>query len=176
MTRITKRCLTPGKSIFQRCRKQLGRESGNASLELALALSMFGAPLMLGTSEAAFMIYDSIEVSNAAHAGAMYGMISSTLASDTSGIQRAAQGEAADFGNNLTVTPTVYYACSNAVTGTQYSTESAASAVCPGNNPSNHYLEFVQVASSISVTSPVQMPGLPKTWTLNGSSTMEVQE
>jgi hypothetical protein len=149
--------------------------AGNAVLEVALTFGIFGTPLLLGTSEMALLIYDSIEVSNSAHAGAMYGMISSTFAGDSAGIQAAAQAEAADFGTKVTVTPTTYYACSSAVDGTQYSTESAASAVCPAN-ASNHYLQFVKVISSMNITPPIQCPGLPKTWTVSGSSVMEVQE
>jgi len=151
------------------------RSDGNATVELALAFSFLLTPIMLGTAEVAFLVYDSIEITNAAHAGAMYGMISSTFAADSSGIQTAAQSEAADFGTNLTVTPNVYYACSASLGGTQYSTQSAAAAACPAN-ASNHYLQFVQVNSSATITPPIQMVGLPKTWTLQGSSTMEVQE
>lgn len=156
-------------------RRLLRDSSGNASIELALAFSCLITPLMLGATEVAFLVYDSIEVSNAATAGAMYGMISSTLASNTSGIESAAQSEASDFGTNLTVTPTVYYACSAALSGTQYTTQSAAAAACPAN-ASNHYLEFVQVNSSATVTPPVRIPGLPANWTLRGQSVMEVQE
>ena len=121
------------------------------------------------------MIYDSIELSNCAHAGAMYGMMSSTFAGDTAGIQKAAQAEAADFGTSVTVTPTTYYACSSAVDGTQYSTQTAAAAACPAN-ASNHYLQFVKVVSSVNINPPVKCPGLPKTWTVSGTSVMEVQE
>jgi Flp pilus assembly protein TadG len=155
--------------------RRLRSNSGNAALEFAFAFGIIGTPMMLGTSELAVLIYDSIEVSNSAHAGAMYGMMSSTFAGDAAGIQGAAQADAADFGSNLTVTPTTYYACSNAVDGTQYSTQSAADAACPAN-AGNHYLQFVKVVSSVSITPPVQIPALPKTWTVSGSSTMEVQE
>ena len=155
--------------------RRLSNSSGNASVELALAFSFIITPLMLGTTEVAFLVYDSIEVSNAATAGAMYGMISSTLASNTSGIQAAAQAEASDFGTSLTASPTVYYACSAALGGTQYSTQAAAAAACPAN-ASNHYLQFIQVNSTASVTPPVRIPGLPTTWTLRGQSVMEVQE
>jgi Flp pilus assembly protein TadG len=162
-------------SWITRLMKRLRNDGGNAALEFAFAFGLLGTPLILGTSEVAFLVYDSIELSNCAHAGAMYGMMSSTFASDTSGIQTAAQQEAADFGSKVTVTPTTYYACSTAINGTQYSTQSAAAAVCPAN-ATNHYLEFVNVVSSMNITPPVQMPGLPKTWTISGSSTMEVQE
>ena len=154
---------------------KLRNSSGNASVELALVFSVFITPLMIGSTEVAILIYDSIEVSNAATAGAMYGMISSTLASNTSGIQSAAQAEASDFGTGLTVTPTIYYACSASIGGTHYSTQTAAAAACPAN-ASNHYLEFIQVNSSATVTPPMSVPGLPSSWTLRGQSVMEVQE
>jgi Flp pilus assembly protein TadG len=163
------------RSMITRMRKRLSDNAGNAALELALAFGVFGTPLLLGTSELAMVIYDSIELSNCAHAGAMYGMMSSTFAGDTTGIQNAAQAEAADFGTNVTVTPTTYYACSSAVDGTQYSTQTAAAAACPVN-ASNHYLEFVKVVSSMSINPPMKCPGLPKTWTVSGTSVMEVQE
>jgi Flp pilus assembly protein TadG len=163
------------RSIVARMHKRLMNNSGNAALEFAIAFGVFGTPLLLGTTELAVLIYDSIELSNCAHAGAMYGMISSTFAEDSSGIQKAAQAEAADFGTNVTVTPTTYYACSSAIDGTQYSTQSAAAAVCP-SNASNHYLQFVKVVSSMSITPPVTCPGFPKTWTVSGTSVMEVQE
>ena len=106
------------RSILVRMHKRLMNNAGNAALEFAFAFGIFGTPLLLGTTELSLLVYDSIELSNSAHAGAMYGMISSTFAGDTAGIQKAAQGEAADFGTNVTVTPTTYYACSNAVDGT----------------------------------------------------------
>ncbi|MGO9434559.1 MAG: TadE/TadG family type IV pilus assembly protein [Terracidiphilus sp.] len=175
MKRTIAHFLCQWQSGFLAVRRGFRANAGNASVELALVFSVFGAPMMLGTAQVAFLVYDSIEVSNAAHAGAMYGMISSTFAGDSAGIQAAAQGEATDFGTNLTVTPTTYYACSAALGGTQYSTQSAASAACPAN-ATNHYLQFVQVASTASVKSPIEVPGLPKTWTLQGFSVMEVQE
>lgn len=163
------------RSILVRVHKRLRNNAGNAALEFAFAFGIFGAPLLLGTTELAMLVYDSIELSNSAHAGAMYGMISSTFAGDAAGIQKAAQADAADFGTNVTVTPTTYYACSGSVDGTQYSTQSAAAAACPAN-AGNHYLQFVKVVSSMSITPPVTCPGMPKTWTVSGTSVMEVQE
>jgi hypothetical protein len=163
------------RSMIAWMRKRLTDNAGNAALELAFAFGVFGTPLLLGTSELAMVVYDSIELSNCAHAGAMYGMMSSTFAGDTTGIQNAAQAEASDFGTNVTVTPTTYYACSSAVDGTQYSTQTAAAAACPAN-ASNHYLQFVKVVSSMNINPPVKCPGLPKTLTVSGTSVMEVQE
>lgn len=148
-------------------------DAGQAVLEMTLLMVLFGVPLMLGTGEFGILIYDSIEVSNAAHAGAMFGMMSMANASNSSEIIAAAQAEAGDFGTNLTVTPTYYWACSTSLAGTTYSTQTAANAACTG---SSHPLEFVKVATSASVTPLIHCPGLPKTVTMNGLSIMEVEE
>lgn len=149
-------------------------ESGNALVETAMCVSFLVMPLLLGTVALGGMTYTSIEVSNAAHTGAMYGMMSSTFAADSTGIVTAARAEAPDLGTNLAVTPTVYYACSSSVGGTQYSTQAAANSSCTGG--SNHSLEFIQVVTSATVTSPIRCPGLPASYTLVGTSVMEVEQ
>jgi hypothetical protein len=75
------RCL--GKIGFFAARTGFHAKAGNASIELALTLSFFAAPMMLGTTEVAFLIYDSIEISNATQAGAVYRMMSPTFAGDS---------------------------------------------------------------------------------------------
>jgi Flp pilus assembly protein TadG len=152
----------------------LRNEAGSALVELAVMLSVVGVPLFAGTVYIATLLHYSIEVSNAAHTGAMYGMTSSTFAQATSGITTAAQSEAPDFGTNLTVTPTIFYACSTALAGTQYSTQSAANTACTGGT--NHALEFVQVNTSGSVTPLGSVPGMSKRFTLTAVSIMEVEE
>jgi Flp pilus assembly protein TadG len=152
-------------------------DSGGALLELALVAGLLGVPLLLGTAEMGILAYDSIEITDAANAGALYGMQSSTFAANTSGITTAAQADATNFGTGLSVTPTTYYVCATAVTGTQYTGtngQTNATAACTGAG--NHVLQFVQVGTSASVTPPIQCPGLPKTFTLNGTSVMEVEE
>jgi Flp pilus assembly protein TadG len=155
-------------------RRFLREEKGNAMIEMALCISLLGMPMLVGSVELGSMIYTSIEVSNAAHAAAMYGMISSTFAANTSGMTTAAQNEASDLGTNLLVTPTAFFACSSAINGTQYSTQSAANSACTGGT--DHTLEFVQVNTSVTVTPPIRCPGLPASYTLTGLSVMEVQE
>ncbi len=157
------------------CDKRLLRdESGNALIELALMTAFIGVPLLLGTMETGFLVYDSIEISDAAYAGALYGMQSATFAAESSTIISTAQAEAADFGTALSVTPTAYYACSLAISGTQYSTQAAANSACTGGT--NHALEFIQVTTSATVTPIVHCPGLAKTYTLTGTSTLEVEQ
>jgi Flp pilus assembly protein TadG len=156
-----------------RCRF-LREEQGNAMIEMALCISLLGMPILVGSVELGSMIYTSIEVSNAAHAAAMYGMISSTFAANNSAMITAAQNEASDLGTSLSVTPSVFFACSSAVNGTQYTTQSAANSACTGGT--NHTLEFVQANTSVTVTPPIRCPGLPASYTLTGLSVMEVQE
>jgi hypothetical protein len=77
-------------------------------LELALVLSIFGVPLLLGTIETGVLLFNYSEIANAAHVGAVYGMKSSTFANDSSGIIAAGQAEAYTLGAALTVTPLIY--------------------------------------------------------------------
>jgi Flp pilus assembly protein TadG len=149
-------------------------QSGNAVLEIGMVVAIFVPPLLVGTAETATVIYASIEVANAAHAAALYGMQSSTFAASTSGMQTAGQAEAADFGTALTVTPTVYYACSSALAGTTYTTQSLATTACTGSG--NHALEFVKVVASISVTPTFHFVGIAKTYALTSTSVMGVEE
>jgi Flp pilus assembly protein TadG len=159
-------------NLLKHCGR-LSDESGNALVELALVVPLVFVPLLLGTMELAQVVFDSIEVSNAAHAGASWGMMNSTSTSLSAGITTAAQGEAMDFGTNLTVTPTIYWACSAALGGTQYTSLSAATSACTGT--SNHPLEMIQVFTSAAVTIPIRCPGIPSTFTLTGLSVTETE-
>jgi len=160
-----------------RCRGLCG-DRGDALIELAFMFSLVGIPLLLGTVQLGFLVYDSVEISNAANAGALYGMQNSAYAASNAGITSAAQAEAPDFGTNLTVTPTTYYACTNAVGGTQYPTstytQAQATAKCTGTN--NQAMEFIQVVTSATVIPSIQCPGLPKTYTLTDTAVMEVEQ
>ena len=155
-------------------RRVAADQSGSALIELALSLAFIGLPLLLGTLYSGVLLFYSIEISNAAHSGAMYAMQSGTYASDTAGITAAAQAEAAELGTNLTVLPSIFYACSAAIDGTQYSTQSAATTACTGG--SNHALEFVQVTATYVATPFASIPGMQRTVNLSSVSVMEVEE
>jgi len=163
--------------IASTLRQFIRREDGNSLVELALILSLFAAPLLFATTQAAILIYDSIEISNAAHVATMYGMQGLSYASDNTQMIAAAQAEASDFGTSLTVIPTTYYACSAAIAGTHYSGANAqinATSACTG--ASNHPLQFVQVTTRKSITPLTHFAGLPASVTLTGFSVMEVEE
>jgi Flp pilus assembly protein TadG len=156
--------------------KVLREESGGSLVELALIMIFFYLPLLIGTSEVGLLVYDSIEISNAAQAGTDYGMGSATLAADSTDMITAAQAEASEFGTLLTVAPLTYYVCATAVAGTQYTGSNAqanATAACTGAN--NHALQFVQVTTSATVKPPIHLPGLPTSFVLQGFSVKEVR-
>jgi len=166
-----RRCGLPARGRALRC------DRGSALVELALVVGILGVPLVLGTAQIGSLVYDSIEISNAASAGALYGMQSSTFAADNTGMIAAAQAEAADFGAKLSATPTAFYVCALAVGGTRYIGANAATnaaAACTG--ASNHALEFVQVNTSAMITPVIHLPVLPQTFTVSGSAAMEVEQ
>jgi len=155
-------------------RRARTEDSGSALVELALSIALIGLPLLLGTIYGGVLLFYSISVANAAHTAALYGMQSSTYASDTAGITTAAQSEAPELGSNLQVTPAAFYACGNAIDGTQYTTQAAATMACSGAG--SHALEFIQVTASYAVTPFARIPGAQRTVTLTSTSVMEVEE
>jgi len=163
-------------SILASCRR-LHDDQGQALIESAPVLSFLGVPILLGTAQMGILIHDSIEVANAANAGALFAMQNLTNASTTAKIVSTAQAEAPDIGT-LSVTPTTYYACTSALNGTQYSTstytEAQAAANCSGSG--NHALEFVQVLTSAKITPLIHWAGLPNSYTLKGNAVMEVEQ
>ena len=160
--------------VFHQLRAMRREDAGSALIELALAISLLGTPLLLGTIYAGVLLFYSTEVANAAHAGAMYGMQSSTYASDSAGITTASQSEAPDLGTALNVAPTAFYACSIAIDGTQYATQAAAATACKGG--SSHPLEFLKVTASYAATPFARIPGMQRTVTVSTTSVMEVEE
>jgi Flp pilus assembly protein TadG len=158
-------------------------ERGSALVELALMISILGVPLLLGTSAVGVLAYDSIEITNAAHAAAMYGMQGNCCILQTAQMVTIAQGEASHFGTNLTVTPTSYYACSASQAGPTWTGTSGvvddtslatAKTNCTGS--AGHVLAFVKVVASTPVSVPFSCCGFPSSITLSSQSVMEAEE
>ena len=158
----------------------LRSEDGSMLVEFAVVLVFFWLPMVIGVAALAPWVYDSIEIENAAHAGAEYGSYSAAYASDTNGIIAAAQADASDFGANLNVTPTIYWACATNQGGTQYSLQTAAASNCTGTN--NGPLEFIQVNTSVGIPNPFdfKLPftniQFPSTLTISRTSVMPVNQ
>jgi Flp pilus assembly protein TadG len=176
-----RRAQSPLSRTLARC-KGLRNDRGQALSELAIIFAFLGLPILLGTAQMGILVYDSIEVTNAANAGATYGMSTEAHAGSSSAITTAARSEAPDFpGTALTVTPTYYWACSSTIAGpypiTEYTGTNGltnAQAVCPSGV--NHPVPFIQVRTSATVTPLVHWPGLAKTFTVSGSAVQEVQQ
>ncbi len=159
-------------------------ESGNALIELAMIFTFLGIPMLWGTSQMGVLVYDSIEVSNAANAGAVFGAQTTSEAINTSGIASAAQADASDFprtnmGNSaLTVTSNIFYYCANAIGGAnpQYTTTAAATAACGAAGSTNETVEFVQVNTSATVTPFLKFPGMRSSYPIVGQSILAVQQ
>src|SRR5258708_7235557 len=106
--------------------RRLAEETGSALIETAVVLWLLGVPLFLGTIYSSVLLCNYIDITNAAHAGAIYAMRSSTFADDNAGITAAARADASHVGTNLEVTSSVSYTCSDPQAGQQYAAPAAA--------------------------------------------------
>jgi Flp pilus assembly protein TadG len=141
------------------------REAGQALVELALVLPIFML-ILVGAAECARLAYAWIEVANAARAGVQYGAQNHITAVDFAGMAQAAIEDSANL-TTLTATATSFCRCSD---GTVISC-ARGSGSCSG-----HVLNYVQVNTSAPIDPLVYLPGLPKTYTLQGQAIMRVEQ
>jgi Flp pilus assembly protein TadG len=135
-------------------------------VEAALVLPVL-LLLLVGLIDFGRAYYLSIEVQSAAEAGALYGAQNAT---DTAGIQAAAQADAADVPGGIPL-PTVVTGCmcSNA---TQ---KSVGCATAPTNCSNNSILvNYVTVNTSYTYSILFRLPGIPSSLVLKGSATMRM--
>lgn len=164
------RNITSGKP--QRAHQSQPRDAGQGTLELALCLPIF-VLVILGGAEIANLAWASVQVNNAARAGAAYGSISRTNAASNGpggGITLAAKNEAPQL-TSLQVTSSQLCYC---VTG-----GAPAALTCDSNALSNcaspAVIEVaVQVNTSANVTPLIRYPGLPASYTVHAQATMGV--
>lgn len=141
--------------------KCLGEERGQSLIELAVTIP-FLALLLFGAVEIYRALYVSIEVSDAAMSAVQYGTLSPTAAVDSAGIQNAAAANAP--GLTLSTTSTTSCACSDGSASTCQPTD------CPGST-----LETIlKVQTQTTIEQTIQLPGLPKTYTLRGQAIQKV--
>lgn len=147
-------------------------ESGQGMLELALCLPLF-ALLILGTAEIANIAWASVQLHNAARAGAQYGSLSRSNAANISEIEAAAQNEAPKLTVTFPTAPSQACSCidpSTDATGAN-STGCQTLVECP-----SPYIIFdnVTVTTQAAVTPLIRYPGLPASYTLQATATMGV--
>jgi len=140
-----------------RCRLLRQSESGQSLVEFAVLGSLF-VVILLGAVEFGLIAYDSIEVSNAALAGAQYGELNSVNASDTTGIANAAIAAAPDV-SSLHVTSSRSCICS----------DGTASTCSVGDCSTSHIEAQVTVNTSATITPSMYLPGFTS-FTLTGQA------
>jgi len=86
--RVGTRTINSSKRRAQRLRRA-GLEEGSALVELAVCLPLL-ALILVGTADFARVFYTTIQLTNAARAGAQFGAASSTQSGDTAGMQTTA--------------------------------------------------------------------------------------
>jgi Flp pilus assembly protein TadG len=158
-------------------RQKVTEEIGQALVELALILPMF-LLLLLGAVAVGRLAYASIEVGNAARAGASYAAQNHTTASDTTNISLAATQQAP---NITSLSATTSYSCTcESISGTVTSFSSCSKTItnlttCP--SPSR-IVETVQVNTSAPVDTAFRFPllGIPSSITLQGQAIMRVEQ
>jgi Flp pilus assembly protein TadG len=134
------------------------QERGSSLVEFAVIVPFF-ALCLVGTIDFGRAYYLSIEVNNAAYTGALYGTQNH---SDTTGMQNAATGDAPDVAG-ITATATSGCECSD---GT------SSASPCPATPPtcSVNVVNYVNVTTSASYKPLFPWPGIPSTFSLQGSA------
>ena len=151
------------KTLLRNAIKALRGEEGGPLVETALTMPILIA-LIIGPVELARVTYAAIECSNAARAGASYGALTLTTASDTTGIQTVASSDAANIASIMTATPTLSYICSDGTASTGQNTDCSTSQI----------ETIVTVTTSATVPAMVRLPGLPTSYTVHGKSVQKV--
>ena len=128
------------------------KESGHAILELAILAPMLML-LLFGMGDFARVFYAGIEVTNAAYAGAMYGVQTVGTAKKLDAIRTAAKNDASDLkAASLTVTPAQVCKCPDNSAG-------SCTGTCSGGGKLRLY---VQVTATYPFQTLVKYPGVNK--------------
>lgn len=143
-----------------------GRNRGQSLVELALVLPLL-LLMLLGAVEFGQLGLTAITVSNAAHAGTIWAQ---QHPSDFAGMQTAAvnDGSAISSWATITATATGVCTCSNGTVITCSTTSSCASPAYVEN--------YNQIQTQATVEPILTIPGLPRSYTLNGYAIMKVPQ
>jgi Flp pilus assembly protein TadG len=142
-------------------------ESANSIVEVALIMPVL-VLILIGAAELGRLAFASIEVNNAAYAGAAFGSRNHGTASDSADIATAASNDGANVAG-LSTSSSVSCVCTNGATMT--CSNAASNCVSPAR-----IQEFVQVSTTASVNPMFNYPGLSTTWVLHGQATLRVVE
>jgi len=139
-----------------------GSQRGASLVELALMMSVLSL-LLIGVVDMGRAFYLSMEVADAARAGAMYGYQTSATMKDTTGISTAASNDAPEV-TGLTTTSSYGCMCSN---GTSPSTNCGTPPTCSSGN---RQVNYVIVNTSATYTTLFPWPKVPASFALTGKA------
>jgi len=134
-------------------------ERGSSLVELALMLPVLGL-LLFGAIDFGRGYYLSIEVTNAARAGAQFGLSNASAAR----MQSAATSDASDVAG---ITATAIYGC-ECPDGTGQIPNCSSSPGCA------NAVNYVQVTTNATYTPLIPWPGVPSSIPLQGQATMRM--
>lgn len=157
--------------ISSKLSKVVRGEEGSALIELGLSLGLFFS-MLLGAAEFAKLSYAAIEVSNAAHAGAVYAATTVGASTDSTGITNAAAADAGNMGGSdavSVVSVTTACACSDPT----YTPSSCSdNSTCSSNNAA--MITTVTVTTQATYKPLIRLPGGASSFTLQGQSSQVV--
>jgi Flp pilus assembly protein TadG len=149
-----------GRSVTHCLLRASRYELGQSLIEIAVVLP-FLMFVLVGAVEMARLAYASVEVTNAASAGVKYGGQNPNTATDNTGIQTAAQDDAADISLDPVQVGTSCI-CSD---GTACSRTGTCS-----TNPET----ILTVTTQTTFNPGFHMPGFPSTFVLKGQAVQKV--
>ena len=138
---------------------------GQAIVELALLIFLLMIILM-GLIDFARVFHAAVTVADAARAGAQYGARNNTFSGDFAGMTTAAEEDAVNLVDGITVTPIRYCKCKDSPDRIGCITET-----CPEGAPQL----YVEVRAGYTFETLTQFPLLPKSVGMNYPITIRVQ-
>jgi Flp pilus assembly protein TadG len=151
-------------------------ESGQGTLELALSLPLF-VLLILGTAEIANLAWASVQVNNAARAGAAYASLSRANAANTTDIGLAAQNEAPNYITKPSTQVTSTQVCYCVSSGTPGAADSGCTKTTLSTCPSPDLIQVaVQVNVSATIKPLIHYAGLPGSYAVQAQATVGVEQ
>ena len=150
-------------------------ESGQGTMELALCLPLF-VLLILGGSEIANVAWASVQINNAARAGAAFGSLSRANAADTTHIGKAAQNEAPKYitAPSTQVTSSQTCTCVTPSSGAETTPATCTATLETTCVSPNVILASVQVTVHAPVAPLIHYPGLPASYTMHAQASMGI--
>jgi Flp pilus assembly protein TadG len=142
------------------------QEDGSSLIELAIVLP-FVMLIVFSMVDYAFFIQKAIQVQDAASAGASFGAIPGNSGNSATMIQLANF----DATGSLTGATGFVAKASDFYTCTPGGAQVTATYSCPTGAP----FHYVQVTTSLTATSLLAYPGVPRTQTINGSAIYRVE-